>query len=222
MKNVVLRRDALPAADSLFACPAIERREDSCFASPISVYPPACKLFIQGLAPQHVFCIHSGLVKLVNVTADGKESLLAVRSAGWILGVASLILAKPYRATAETLTSCELHHCSAQGFRDLAERDIKFARQLLQLVSQGLYDQTDQLVLLRTLTARQRIENLLMQVTGSDNGGRVELPLRLEEIAQWIAVAPAHLSRLLKQMEKDGAIKREKGWIFVTGLRPKV
>lgn len=146
---------------------------------------------------------------------------MCVRSAGWILGVAPFILQKPYQVTAETLTECELHHCSAGDVRALSERDIHFARLLLQLVSHELYDHRDQLLRLATLTARQRLEDLLLRMATPQNGLRVELPLKLEEIAHWIAVEPSHLSRLLKQMEEGGLIRRDKGWIIVTGLGAK-
>jgi len=40
-------------------------------------------------------------------------------------------------------------------------------------------------------------------------------PLKHKELAQMVAVTPEHLSRLLKQLERDGIIKREKGLLVM-------
>jgi CRP-like cAMP-binding protein len=40
---------------------------------------------------------------------------------------------------------------------------------------------------------------------------RLHLPLKHWEIAELIAVTPEHLSRVLKRMEREGIMRREKG-----------
>jgi len=72
--------------------------------------------------------------------------------------------------------------------------------------------------MLGTLTARQRLEQLLLQMISSKSQKEMRLkwPLKLEEIAQLIAVQPEHLSRVLKEMEEEGMIQREKGGIVVS------
>jgi predicted transcriptional regulator len=44
---------------------------------------------------------------------------------------------------------------------------------------------------------------------------KMHLPLKHREIAQLIAVTPQHLSLVLRQMEVEGTIRREKGWVIV-------
>jgi CRP/FNR family transcriptional regulator len=204
-------------AEDIFSLRLIQGRDAFCGSSAVIGYPAGCTLFRQGFPAQGVFCIHSGLVKLVNVTPDGKERITGLRSTGWILGAASAIIDRPYRVTAVTVSSCEIHHCRSEDFVRFAKLDPEFSWHLLQLQGCELYDQTSQLITLGTLKARQRLEHLLSQVvsTRGQNGQRLELPLKLEEIAQWIAVEPEHLSRLLRQLEAEGAIKRDKGWIIV-------
>jgi len=44
---------------------------------------------------------------------------------------------------------------------------------------------------------------------------KVTLPLTRGELAQWIAVTPEQVSRLLRQFREDGVIRMSKGWIVV-------
>jgi len=49
----------------------------------------------------------------------------------------------------------------------------------------------------------------------SKGGIRFELPLRNWELAQLLGVTPEHLSRILRDLTKEGIIRRAKGWILV-------
>ncbi len=44
---------------------------------------------------------------------------------------------------------------------------------------------------------------------------RLQLPLKQRELAQAIVVPDSCLSRLLKELEQDGVIERNRGWIIV-------
>jgi CRP-like cAMP-binding protein len=39
--------------------------------------------------------------------------------------------------------------------------------------------------------------------------------LKQWEVAQLLGITPEHLSRLIKQMEKEGIIGRENGWLII-------
>jgi len=45
---------------------------------------------------------------------------------------------------------------------------------------------------------------------------RIHNPLKHWEIAQLISVTPQHLSRLLKRLEEEGIIRRNKGWLIIS------
>ena len=48
---------------------------------------------------------------------------------------------------------------------------------------------------------------------------KLQTPLKHREIAELIAVTPEQLSRLLKGMEEDGLLRREKGWLILRDVR---
>ena len=221
MKNIARSDEAvacLSQSEDISAFLTIEARKAFCKLSQIAVYPPAAELFRQGFRAQGIYCIHSGLVKLVNLTPDGKELIVGLRSSGWILGAPAVIIQKPHPVTAVTLMHCHLHYCPGVDFLRFAKFNVEFSKHLLHLYSCEVYDHIRHLVMLGTLTARQRLEQLLLQMISSKSQKEMRLkwPLKLEEIAQLIAVQPEHLSRVLKEMEEEGIIQREKGGIVVS------
>ena len=169
--------------------------------------------------------IDRGVVKLTRLNKDGNEMILSLRSTGWIGGTASAILHRPHFVTAVTLTECHLLRVPLGVFLDLAKKNSDFCWHLHQQHSIDCYDQLDQLVGLRYLTAKQRLERLIceliraMNVNESQKFVRLRLPLKYWEVAQLIGVTPEHLSRVLKRAEEERTILRENGSLIVTDIQ---
>lgn len=70
-------------------------------------------------------------------------------------------------------------------------------------------------------TARQRLEHLIWQLMSTletlatDEGTRLTLPLKQDEIAQLLAISPSYLCKLLGQAEADGVLRRKNGWLML-------
>lgn len=193
---------------------------------PLQRYPPAIELFKQSSQAQDLYLIEHGLVKVTRFNQEGRELILGLRSPGWVLGVASVILRKPHPASAFTLTTCHLRRIPAQSFTDLLRRDPYLSWYFHQLQSREIYSQIAHMEGLGFLSARQRLEQLLWQLVSTQMPGnaqgedlrgetRLNVPLKLSEIAELIAITPEHLSRVLKQTEAEGLLRREKGWIII-------
>ncbi len=214
--------DSLLYDENIYAFLAVEGRKAFCNLTPPQLYPPGVELFKQGSPQQDVYCIESGLVKLVNLTQQGQELIVGLRSPGWILGSVPVIAHKLNIVTAITLTQCNLRRISADELIRFAKTDSQFSWHLHQLHCQEIYNQIAQLVRLRSFSARQRLNELFMQLISaleskeSKTGVRLQLPLKQWEMAQLISVTPQYLTQLLKDMEQEGIIRRKKGWVIVS------
>ncbi len=193
--------------------------------APLQVYPAAVELFRQGSPPQSVYYIERGLVKLILLEEEGGELVIGLRSPGWLLGAASVILQEPYALTAITLTPSYLRRIPARSFIELVKSNAHFSWYLQRMQSRELLDQLARVMQLGCLSARHRLEQLLWQLAsdlelGQPQKGakevRLNLPLRHREIAELIAVTPAYLSRLFSQMEQEGLLQRSQGWLIVS------
>lgn len=194
----------------------------ACNLIPTQVYPAAVELFPQGSTAREVYLIEFGLVKLFRLGQDGQELIVGLRSTGWILGAASVIIRKSHPVTAVTLTPCRIRRIPAHTFLTLLSSDAQLSWHLHQEHCQEIYNQFSQLVGLGCMSARHRLEQLLWQLTSalepdeSQKEIRLKLPLKYWEIAELIAITPQYLSRVLKQLQEEGIIIREKGEIVVS------
>lgn len=193
--------------------------------APAQEYPAGIGLFKQDTLAHEVYLIEAGLVKLTHIEGNGKELVVGLRTPNWIIGASAVILNKKHGFSAETLTGCQVRRITAPFFLNLLHHDSEFAWHFQQVQSYELYDQLSQLVGFGCRSARHRLEQLLSQLisTLGLKAGEIkiqlQLPLKHWELAELIAVTPEHLSRLLKEMQLEGIVQRDKGWIHISDVR---
>ena len=214
-------REALADEATQASISATGRRAFSDLA-PAQEYPEATELFKQGSAGSDVYLVDRGLVKLTALGEAGQELIIGLRTAGRLLGLSSVILQRPYPVSAVTLTRSQARRVPGEILLYVLRNNIQFSRYVHQEISQETYDHVAQLVGLGCMSARCRLERLLVQmVSPAEIGGHkkdIHLPMLLKhwEIAQLIAITPQHLSRVLKKMENDGVLRQEKGRMILT------
>ena len=191
-------------------------------------YPPAVELFSQGACPANVYLVQTGIVKFTRCEANGQEILLDLRFPGSLVGSAAAISEKPHPFAAVTVTHCTLSRWSARSFVSLLDTDTSLAARVREILSDDILDHVARISQLTCLPARERLEQLLRQFCEqmgseslhrqSDRTSRVQLPLKQWEVAQFLAITPAYLCRLLAELESEEIIVRRNGWIIVGAL----
>jgi CRP-like cAMP-binding protein len=92
-------------------------------------------LFSQGDAADAVFSIQKGKVKLTVISKQNKEAVIAILTAGDLVGEASLVGQPPTRlATATALTDCSIVRLAKPAMMRLLRDDNTFARLVLSYV----------------------------------------------------------------------------------------
>ena len=193
-------------------------------------YPPAVELFKQGAYPADVYFVQTGIVKFTRGEANGQEILLDLRFPGSLVGSAAAISEKPHPFAAVTVTQCTLSRWSARSFVSLLDTDTSLAARVREILSDDILDHVARISQLTCLPARERLEHLLRQFCeqlGSENlyrhpdrSARLQLPLKQWEVAQFLAITPAYLCRLLAELESEEIIVRRNGWIIVGVAKP--
>jgi CRP/FNR family cyclic AMP-dependent transcriptional regulator len=197
------------------------RAENSAKWGPIVGYKPNIELYRQDAAPRKVYFIERGLVKLSCTTADGRQLIVALRRRHWLLGSAAVLLDRSNAATATTLTSCVLRSVSPEKFRNLMNADHIFLMQVCMMLSKEVYRNTHDSVMMGCMPARARLEEFLCELVleqEADLHKRImlELPLRHFELAQIIGVRHEYLSTLLRKLEQEGVLLRERSRLVIT------
>lgn len=211
----------LGAAQPAFLFPSQQAWSENCR----QVYPAGVELCRQDDRAREVYWIEQGFIKLVRIHRDGREMILDVWGTGRALGLAAAILQLPVPITAVTLTPCHLLRIPIDVLCGQIERLDDVSRGLLQIVSREAYEQTVAHAAMGLLRARERCEWLLEQLVSAlgsaerEKGIALALPLRQWELAEMLAIRPEHLSRLLREMEREGVVRRNKGRVILTDPR---
>jgi CRP-like cAMP-binding protein len=209
------------AAGSLWSSPAWEALRSAGFSQ---TYPAAYSFFEQGSPVEAIGVIEEGLVKLLRWEHRGEAVAVGIRFSGGALGIAAAILRAPHPVTAETLTRCRILLVPATHFLQLLMTDGQISSDLHHIHAQELFDCFAQIGGLGALSTRDRLLRLIGEVVAAEHPSvsagplRVALPLRYAELARAIVATRQHLSRVLKQLEDDNLIHRDKGWLVIPDL----
>lgn len=192
---------------------------------PAQVYPQAVELFPQDALLDEVAYLEAGAVKLVRTEPGGQEAILCLALPGAWLGTAAVIARVPMPASAVTCTPSRLVRVSSGTFRRMLRENAAFAERILEVHARELCRQIGWMGQLSALASRERLRRVLHQLIAalrlqpSESGIRLQLPLRHWELAQLVAITPEHLSRLLRDLEAEGVIRRSKDWMIVPDVR---
>lgn len=166
-------------------------------------------LWRQGERLRGLFVITRGSVKLVEQSADGTESIAGFRFAGDLVGLDAL--ADGYHTdeavALEEVAACRLHwdrNAESDAFSAL-DREL-LSRQALE--ARRLRAQRR----LARRSAVAAVADCLAQLSRSlvpDSCGGVRLPMSGAELANYLGLADATLSRALAALERDGRIERD-------------
>jgi CRP-like cAMP-binding protein len=187
-------------------------------------YPPAVSLFEQGNPVEAVGVVEGGLVKLLRWEHRGEAVTVGIRFSGGTLGTAAALLRAPHPVTAETLTRCRILSIPVEAFLQLVTTHGQVSSDLHHIHAQELFECFAQLGGLGALSTRERLLRLIGEVVAAEQRSAVEgslrvaLPLRYTELARAIVTTRQHLSRVLKQLEDENLIRREKGWLVIPDL----
>lgn len=183
------------------------------FAS-ASTYPSGVELFREADLAEDVLYVEHGLVKLQRLHPGGEEVIIGLRSAGWFLAAASVLLERPCAATAVTVTSCRIARMRATSFRERVKSGGALSWSVHRMTCEEVHAQLGLVTDLNTVSARERLEQVLRTLaTGlrptPEGDVRFEVPLRHWEIAQIVGVTPPYLSQLLHELGESGTISRD-------------
>ncbi len=171
--------------------------------------------------PLSVWFICDGIAKLTRAESNGQRAIVGLRRTGWLMGMANVLLDKPYACTAETLTRSRMCIVSKDQLTQAMETNAALNLWISIMFSAVCYKSMFALSDRSSLDARHRVEKFLWEMANSlgacDMEKAIKLPnlLKQWEVAQLLGLTPQHLSRLFGQMETEGLLVRNNGWLIL-------
>lgn len=175
-------------------------------------YPPGATLCIEGDSATHVFVLVEGWVKVLSVTGDGRETVLALRGEGDIVGETAGETAGQRNATIEAINAVHALIISYARFSSFLDTHSGASGAYRRMMTHRWND-SDALLRRRTFTSgAQRLAGLLLDLAGqlgtqTDGVIEVALPLSQEEIASLAGTSRATVARALSNWRKRGFIR---------------
>jgi CRP/FNR family cyclic AMP-dependent transcriptional regulator len=203
---------------------ALQLWKEKGYVLPLQKYPRAVEIFRQGMSANGAYLLHSGIAKLNLVEEDGRELIFDIKFSGALIGTAAAFLQKEHPFSAVTLTECCLQYIPAQTMRAILETDNALSSYIHSAHCFEIYEHAARISTLVCLTARQRFEQLICRLARALGAQRSErelklrLPLKYWEVAELLAITPEHLSRLIRQMQREGILRLQKGCLILSDI----
>ena len=166
-----------------------------------------------------VYFVESGQVKLLMLSSEGRECLLAIHSEGDIFGELCLsgLGARLETATAMKATTLKQIPCS-QFFARLG-RDLLFEG-FVRYLAVRVADQQQIIANLVTVDSEQRLGQTLLQLARTmgkkdPRSIRIELKITHEELSEMVGTTRPRISLFMQRFHNLGLIETNKNRFFV-------
>ena len=165
------------------------------------------RLFDIGQPVRSIYFVRSGELKAVRYLPDGRESVMLRATADEFFGESALLV-EHYVCTAYCVRDAQIVCLPAALFRDCLRGATAFAYAFSLRMAAAARYQCSRYERLRLGKASERLLHLLNCETGAD--GVYVLKAPLVELANELALEPETLYRVLRELERDGLIARDR------------
>ncbi len=159
-----------------------------------------------------VYFIVSGQIKLLMLSPDGKECILAIHTAGDIFGELSLSGLNTRLETAVAMEETELQQIPSARFFERLQRDALFTG-FVQYLAVRIADQQQVIANLVTVDSEQRLGKTLLQLARKlgkkdPRSIRIEQKISHEELSEMVGTTRPRISGFMQRFRTLGLIER--------------
>ena len=179
-------------------------------------------LFFEGGAAQHLFALHTGLVKLVKPLENGRDRITGVLFPGELFGLETL--SQPtYPLTAVTLRDSEICAAAQEEVITFLQSNPEIALGMVRFLVAEVGRVRAQVTDMSFKDARMKVATFLLSLVASDpspHNGRVTLtlPLSRQEIGGILELSPETVSRMLTGFRQEQLITAKGRQLIIQNL----
>ncbi len=180
-------------------------------------------IFLEGEAPEALYVIKAGKVKVLRHSTDGKDVVLRVCSPGQMLGTVGIFDGMGYPGTAQAIEECNLLVIARNDCLTLVNRYPVFALAVINDLGTRLRGSAEQIRSLAVERVEQRIARVLLKLAetaGSDapEGRVIEMPLTRQDVADMTGTTVETAIRVMSKLRRNGLIRTRRGKVVLVGL----
>jgi CRP/FNR family transcriptional regulator, nitrogen oxide reductase regulator len=177
-------------------------------------------IFLEGEAPEALYVVRSGKVKVLRHSTDGKDVVLRVASIGELLGTVATFDGGGYPGTAQAIEDCSLLVVARNDCLTLCSRYPVFALAVIADLGSRLRSSAEQIRSLAVERVEQRIARTLLKLAetaGSDvsDGRVIEMPLTRQDVADMTGTTVETAIRVMSKFRRLGLIRTRRGKVVL-------
>jgi CRP/FNR family transcriptional regulator len=180
-------------------------------------------IFLEGEAPEALFVVRTGKVKVLRHSTDGKDVVLRVCSAGNLLGTVAVFDGGGYPGTAQVIEDCVALVIARNDCLTLVNRYPVFALAVISDLGTRLRSSAEQIRSLAVERVEQRIARVLLKLAesaGSDapEGRVIEMPLTRQDVADMTGTTVETAIRVMSKFRRQEIIKTRRGKVVLVDI----
>ena len=168
-------------------------------------------LFFEGGVGQHVFALHSGLVKVVKSLENGKDRITRVLFPGELFGLEALT-ETTYPLTAVTLRDCKICAAARDEFLEFLHANPDVAVSMVRFLVDELAQVRRQVTDMSFKDARMKVATLILSLVSSETQAprgtySLVLPFSRQEISEILELSAETVSRTLSTFRHEQVLE---------------
>lgn len=210
----------LPSSTGFWGALTAEDRESMRGLGRVSVFPPGAMLCVQGEPSTHLLILLAGWVKVLSASRDGTEVMLALRGHGEVIGELASHLEGYRTATVRAAVRTEALAVISDRFGAFLADHPDADRAFHRAMAWRSRESDDSLRERAGSSGAQRLARRLLELAawcGEDTaaGTAITVPLSQAELASWIGVTRATVTRALQQWRRRGLVTTGHGRMII-------
>ena len=187
-------------------------------------FPRGDALFHERQLSDRVMLLTEGRVKIASTSADGRETVLAFRGPGEVLGELSAIDGKPRSAGVTAVDPVVALVIPARAFRAFLERSPRASLWILTRLITRLREADRKRAEFGTSDTIGRVAARLVELAADygreqpGGGIRIDLPITQEELASWVGSSREGVNKALQTLKGLRWVETERRAITVLDM----
>ena len=224
MKSIELPtyRECLAQSNSLLACLGAEELDVLVAGRHPRRYRHGQFLFWEGTAPEGLYLVHSGQVKITRTGSDGKEQIMRVAQAGDIFGYIGLLDGSAHAADAVVMEDAVMCFMPKAEFHWLMAVNGRFTLAITHELVGALRQTKQQLMEMAHKPVRERLAGTLLHLQrhgAAQQPPGSRLTISRDDLAALVGTARETISRFLSELKAEGTLLVEGS--HITLLQPQ-
>lgn len=204
----------LQRADSLFAGLSADDWEALAARAVRLNFTRGKELLAQGERGDRLLILLEGTARVVMLTANGREIVLAYAEPGAVLGEIALLDGGERTASVMATSDGTALQLGRNALKDFVAQYPEFGWQMMRQLAHRLRTANQTIESDRAYASGPRLARYLRRLI-RDDGDRVKLELSQTELGNFAGMSREHINRQLKHWEEAGVITLEQGRVRV-------